>query len=182
MRSGRAHGHTVQPPHNTLARIRVVDGCVSTDADTGQYLAELVAGEARWLCSPVNAVPGGVARHLAHTVLADADPSEHDHIAAMTDDEFWARLITDPRTATHAHAPRRDPAGWTLATVEDSTSEGFTYEVQHLYLDMPLVDGTLLPASHPAFDQRPVAPWQSQLHPPRVDRDNINASGRRNTG
>ncbi len=59
VRSGRAHGRTTEAPPATLARLEIVDGCVHTDADTGQYLAELVAGEARWLCSVTNVVPNG---------------------------------------------------------------------------------------------------------------------------
>lgn len=106
--SGRAHGRTFQPPHATLARIHVVDGCVSTDADTGRYLVELVAGEALWLCSKINAVPSGVVRHLAHTVLPDAGHEQRHHIAAMTDDEFVGHAAdrTQDRCARLHAAPR----------------------------------------------------------------------------
>ncbi|MDA3645466.1 HD domain-containing protein [Saccharopolyspora indica] len=165
VRSGRAHGRTRQPPPQTLARLEVVDGAVSTDSDTGQYLAELVAGEARWLCSTVNAVPSGVVRHLATAVLADACPARRGEIAAMTDDEFWALLLTDPATAPAARALRRDPA-WPTRELDAADGEGIAYTVAGLYLDMPLVEGRPLAATHPAFAELPAMPWGCRILPP----------------
>lgn len=124
VRSGRAHGRTTQAPPATLARLDVVEAGVATDPETGSYLAELVAGEARWLCSPVNAVPNGVVRHLAGLLLDHACPERRAEVAAMTDDEFWALLLTDPATASRARELRRDPAGWRTTGVEDSTAAG----------------------------------------------------------
>ncbi len=73
----------------------------------------------------------------------------------MTDDEFWSLLLTHPATAQHTRELRRDPAGWQVADFGDGPAAGFTYELVHLYLDMPLVDGRPLPPTHPAFDQLP---------------------------
>ncbi|GAB2738945.1 hypothetical protein GCM10027174_10380 [Salinifilum aidingensis] len=165
MRSGRAHGRTRQAPPETLARLAVVDGAVSTDVDTGQYLAELVAGEARWLCSTVNAVPSGVVRHLATVLLADASPARRGEIVAMTDDEFWALLLTDPATAPAARTLRRDPA-WPTRDLDTADGEGIVYTVAGLYLDMPLVDGRPLAATHPAFAELPTMPWGCRILPP----------------
>lgn len=165
VRSGRAHGRTRQAPPETLARLEVVDGAVSTDFSTGQYLAELVAGEARWLCSTVNAVPSGVVRHLAAVLLADASPPRSGEIAAMTDDEFWALLLTDPTTAQAARALRRDPA-WPTRELDAADSEGIVYTVPRLYLDMPLVEGRPLTATHPAFAELPTMPWGCRILPP----------------
>jgi len=159
-------GRTTQAPPATLARLDVVDAGVATDPETGSYLAELVAGEARWLCSPVNAVPNGVVRHLAGLLLDHACPERRAEVAAMTDDEFWALLLTDPATASHARELRRDPAGWRTTGVEDSTAGGFSYALAHLYLDMPLVNGDPLPATHPAFGQLPTMPWSCRIIPP----------------
>ncbi|TCP57173.1 hypothetical protein EV191_1011126 [Tamaricihabitans halophyticus] len=165
VRSGRAHGRTRRAPPHTLARIELIDGAVSTDRDTGQYLAELVAGEARWLCSTINAVPNGVVRHLAAMLLADATAARRGEIAAMADDEFWALLLTDPTTAAAARALRRDPA-WPTAEL-DATSDGIGYTVDRLYLDMPLVEGRPLAATHPAFAELPAMPWGCRILPPQ---------------
>ncbi len=109
----------------TLQQIRVIDGAVSTDAATAGYLAELIGGEARRHCSMANAVPIGVVRHLAIVLLQNAPPTLVDAVAAMTDDEFWTLLRTDPRTAEAASALRRDPAGWTIGTEVDRTGIDF---------------------------------------------------------
>ncbi len=77
-------------------------------------------------------------------------------------------LLTEPRTAAHVSTLRRDPAGWTVTVLEDADGDGFTYELDHLYLDMPLVDGAPLPAAHPAFDPLPTTPWWCRLRPPRA--------------
>ncbi|WP_461143520.1 hypothetical protein [Salinifilum aidingensis] len=138
---------------------------MSTDVDTGQYLAELVAGEARWLCSTVNAVPSGVVRHLATVLLADASPARRGEIVAMTDDEFWALLLTDPATAPAARTLRRDPA-WPTRDLDTADGEGIVYTVAGLYLDMPLVDGRPLAATHPAFAELPTMPWGCRILPP----------------
>ena len=165
VRSGRAHGRTRQAPPDTLTRLEVVDGAVSTDLATGHYLAELVAGEARWLCSTINAVPSGVVRHLAGTLLTDASAARRAEIAAMTDDEFWVLLLSEPSTTQVARALRRDPT-WDTCDVDDRVGDGITYAVPHLYLDMPLVDGRPLPATHPAFDELPGMPWSRRILPP----------------
>lgn len=165
VRSGRAHGRTRQAPPDTLARLEIVDGAVSTDPDTGYYLAELVAGEALWLCSTINIVPSGVVRYLASIVLDDASPARRAEVAAMTDDEFWVLLLSTPATVDVARALRRDPV-WPTCGLDDRVGHGLTYTVPHLYLDMPLVDGRPLPGTHPAFGELPAMPWGRRILPP----------------
>lgn len=164
VRSGQAHGRTRQPPAMTLQQIRVVDGAVSTDAATAGYLAELIGAEARRHCSMANAVPIGVVRHLATVLLQHAPPTNADAVAAMTDDEFWTLLRTDPRTAEPASALRRDPAGWTIGTDVDRT--GIEVAVTRLYLDLPLVDGQVLLPERNFIDELPVLPWRRTIIPP----------------
>ncbi|MGW8378277.1 HD domain-containing protein [Streptomyces sp. ODS28] len=174
VRSGRAHGRTAQPPPYTLDRVRIADGRVSTDADTGGYLAGLVADENRWLCSHTNAVPNGVVRHLAAVLLRDATERRRAELAAMTDDEFWALLLSEPATAEHTRLLRRDPAAWRVTDIapgsgpaEESVGAGcFTYEKKRLYLDMPLVDGRPLAPDHPAFGHLPALPWRCRIEAP----------------
>lgn len=176
VRSGRAHGRTTQPPPETLSRVRVIDGCVTTDPETGQYLAELVAGEARWLCSRTNVIPNAVVRHLAERHVSASSPAHRAEVAAMTDDEFWGLLLSDPHTASHARALRRDPAAWELREHgdpdggDDDPDRGDAatprYEIKRLYLDMPLVDGRPLPPTHPAFARLPTLPWSCRVVPP----------------
>ena len=60
VRSGQAHGRTVTAPPVLLSRIRLAEGTVDTDADTGAELAELVAGEARSQRSAANVLPVAV--------------------------------------------------------------------------------------------------------------------------
>lgn len=164
VRSGRTHGATRQPPAKTLHRARVIDGAVSTDADTANYLLELIGGEARRHCSPANALPNGVVRHLA-TVLLDNAPGEIiDAVATMTDDEFWTLLRTDPRTAAATIALRKDPAGWTISAGDDPAGLGFA--VTRLYLDLPLVDGKMLVPERRFFDELPTLPWRCTITPP----------------
>jgi hypothetical protein len=164
VRSGRTHGTTRQPPAETLHRVTVIDGAVSTDADTAGYLLELIGGEARRHCSPANALPVGVVRHLADVLLHDAPRAVIDEVATMTDDEFWMLLCADPRTAAAAIALRKDPAGWTISAGNGQTGIGFT--VTRLYLDLPLVEGNILIPERTFFDELPTPPWSCTITPP----------------
>jgi uncharacterized protein len=94
LRSGRAHARLVEPPPQTLRRLRVSGGAVHTDRGTARYLAELALGEAHYLCSWEDMVANGVLRGLVTLLLSD------DLLArmpSMTDDELWAVLLADPR-------------------------------------------------------------------------------------
>lgn len=173
VRGGRAHGRTRQAPPVTLDRLAVVDGCVSTDRETAGYLAELVVGEARWVCSDVNAVATGVVRHLGMLLLRDAPTSRREQIAASTDDEFWALLFSDPVTAEAARALRRDPLGWqvvdpgTAAGAAAATSTGaIGYAVTRLYLDVPLVEVVPMGRDDGVFSGLPVLPWRRAILAP----------------
>ncbi len=97
-------------------------------------------------------------------LLQNAPSTIADAVAAMTDDEFWTLLRTDPRTAQVASALRRDPAGWTIGTEVDRTGIGFA--VTRLYLDLPLVDGRVLLPERNFVDKLPALPWRRTIIPP----------------
>jgi uncharacterized protein len=152
VRSGHAHGRTREPPADTLARLRLRGGAVDTDLATAAYLVELAVGEARWRTSSPNVVATGLVRQLSARMLTDLDPDGQRQIAEMTDDEFWALLLTHPRTGLIAHAYRRDPGAWAATRLEATSTRdsdpsdpreegGIEFDVGRLYLDLPLVDG-----------------------------------------
>lgn len=166
VRSARSHGRTREPPPATLARLRVADGAVGTDAKTGAYLVDLIIDEARSQSSAPNVVATGLMRHLATQALADLPHAGLMRVAAMTDDEFWAMLLRNPRTATLAEEFRRDPAAWTVTdcpTNQAGASEAvdpraITYAVTRQYLDLPVVDGKLISVDPAAADRLPRSP------------------------
>lgn len=173
VRSARAHGRTRQPPPDTLSRLRIVDGVVDTDAETGAYLVDLVLGEARSQSSTANIVATGVMRHLATRLLTGMPEARRAEVAAMTDDEFWGLLLTHPRTAPTAHAFRSDPAAWDLVPdpieplSEDSSLtelDDIEYVLLRRYVDLPLVDG-LTPPPHPSAwtGLLPPLPWRCSI-------------------
>lgn len=150
VRSGRAHARLTEPPPATLARLRLVDGEVHTDAATARYLADLAVGEAEYLCGWDNVVPTAVLRGLATILIPD-----HPAIADATDDELWARLLADPRTAEDTRLLRADPLAWDVYA--PGHAGGYPYEVHHLYLDTACVAGE--PAPLPANGLPPL-PWR----------------------
>ena len=171
MRSARVHGRTREPPPQTLARLRVVAGCVSTDPATAGYLVELMVGEAHLHTSAVNVVPTAVVRHLAGILLDAAPAARVAELAAMTDEEFWVLLMTDRSTADAARALRADPTAWHLRDPADVTGGpgGIRFTLRRLYLDLPLVDGTPMPTDHPALTALaalPTVPWHCTVVPP----------------
>jgi uncharacterized protein len=172
VRSASAHGRTRQPPPATLARVRIVDGAVDTDADTGRYLLELVAGEALSQSSAANVIAAGVMRHCATQLLTNMSAVRRAEVAAMTDHEFWMLLLTDPLTAATAETLRRDPAQWEV--VEDSVNRldddgspvedgSIRYQLSRFYLDLPLVNGRRPAFSPSALAELPAAPWRCVL-------------------
>lgn len=169
VRSARAHGRTRQAPPATLSRLDVVDGCVSTDAATADYLTEMVADEARLHSCELNLVTTTVARHLVTLALESAPAQMSTDVAAMTDDELWAMLLATPATARGALALRRDPSAWHLVDAGDQTATGgrLSSTLRRLYLDLPLVDGAPPPAPHPALAGLPAVPWTYVLVPRR---------------
>lgn len=68
-------------------------------------------------------------------LLQDRPPALVDAIAAMTDDDLWTLLRTDPRTADAATGLRNDPASWTINAGDDLA--GIDFAVTRLYLDPP---------------------------------------------
>lgn len=175
VRSGRAHGRTHEPPPSTLAKLRVSNGVVDTDAATADYLIELIEAEARWQSSEPNVVATGVVRNLAERLIEDGVTGQSEDrradVAAMTDDEFWARLLADPRTAAVAATLRRDPAGWQLVpdgAAETGQRDDISFVVSRRYLGRPLVDGRPTPSQMPLADNLPGLPWRVRIRR-RVD-------------
>ncbi len=119
VRSERSHGRTTEPPPATLARLRLRDGAVDTDADTAAALTELVLAEARSQTSRVNLVTTAVMRDLVDRLLRDetaaTPPAE---LAEMTDHDLWGRLLACPSTRAGASRLRARPDRWTLTIPE----------------------------------------------------------------
>ncbi|MEJ5867986.1 HD domain-containing protein [Pseudokineococcus sp. 5B2Z-1] len=170
VRSASAHGRTRAAPPATLARLEVVDGCVSCDVATADDLVAMVADEARLHCSELNLVTTTVVRRLVTLLLEDAPAGTGADVAAMTDDELWALLLASPSTAEGARALRRDPGAWRVVDVDDpaSTHGGVVSTLRRLYLDVPLVDGTIPRQPHPAHADLPAVPWTYAVVPRRA--------------
>ncbi|WP_433663070.1 HD domain-containing protein [Nocardia sp. CA-128927] len=165
VRSGRAHARLSEPPPETLAKLRLVDGAVHADRFTARYLAELAHGEARYLCSWENALANGAMRGLVGVLLADGERAPD--ITSMTDDELWALLLTDLRTSELARHLRRDPLSWKLlADGHPDASLGWTYQLERLYLDTACVDGVPLGFRKEQLAELPELPWRRIVVPP----------------
>jgi predicted HD phosphohydrolase len=165
VRGARSHGRTTEPPLATLARVRLVNGGVHTDAGTAAYLTDLVAAEARWQTSTINAVATGATRHQVAALLEHAPGQLVAEVAGMTDDELWALLLTDPHTAQAAGALRRDPTAW-RAVPPSGDVAGARYRVSRLYLDLPATGDSPTPSSDLAFTGLPTIPWDCVIMPP----------------
>lgn len=137
----------------------------------------MVAAEARLHTAPLNVVATAVVRHLAGVVLADVLPARVREVAEMTDDEFWALLLADPRTARTTRRLRRDPGAWRIAEPGDNSGDGpgeraaattgFPFTMSRLYLDLPLVNGRPVDTHHPALTGLPRMPWACSVVPDR---------------
>ncbi|WP_375400845.1 HD domain-containing protein [uncultured Amnibacterium sp.] len=162
LRSGQAHGRTTEPPAETLNRLRLVDGGIDTDGDTADFLAALIAAEALAQCSPANVAPHAVLRDVAATLLEGARENagedareEVTRIASMTDDQFWALALSNPRTAATTERLRRMPGSWAVHQLDPGDPDqrggpgdpgsrapwGLEYRIERLYVDLPTVDG-----------------------------------------
>ena len=163
LRSGAAHGRTREMPAATLGRLRLRDAVVDTDANTADYLAALVAGEAASQCSPINLVATAVLRDLVDRALEGASPARRDQVAAMSDDELLAVLAADERTGEQVHLLRAEPTAWRLAPATGNDGEGdvggsIPVQVRRLYLALPLVDGQEMDPGHGALAGLPATP------------------------
>lgn len=170
VRSGHAHGRTREAPPVTLSRLRLVDGAVDSDAATASYLVDLGVGEARSQTSAPNVIATGALRHLAQTLLNELSEDQRLTVAAMTDHEFWALLLSHPATGAMADGLRRDPTAWTLVPLAGSDGPNRAGDVRHtvtrLYLDLPLVDGQPYAGGHVEQVGLPSLPWRCLIRPP----------------
>ncbi|PCC33758.1 HD domain-containing protein [Brachybacterium alimentarium] len=151
LRSGQAHGRTRSLPAMVLSRLRLLEGTVDTDAETGAELVRLAVAEARAQRSPADVVPVAVLRHLVTTALSGEDPDlSVEELVEMTDDELLAALRDCPSTAEEAEMFQKHPLSWRLLAEHDDEGAG-TARVEHritrTYLDPPSVDGELLQSS-----------------------------------
>lgn len=170
VRSGHAHGRTREAPPLTLSRLRLVDGAVDTDAVTASYLVDLGVGEARSQTSAPNVIVTGVVRHLAQMLLGELSEDQRLTVAAMTDHELWALLLSHPATGAMADGLRRNPTAWTLVPLEGSDEPDRAGDVRHtvtrLYLDLPLVDGQPYAGDNAEHADLPSLPWRCLIRPP----------------
>jgi HD superfamily phosphohydrolase len=161
VRSGRSHGRTRQAPPTTLSRLRLREGAVDTDAGTAEYLLNLIEAEARLHLSAVNVVATGIMRQLVATVFNGMTAKQREAIVASTDDQLWATLLTDPRTAALADGLRRDPAAWKAEEQLPGATlspDAVGFQIDRLYLDTPLVDGRPLLSVPDLLKKLPIPP------------------------
>ncbi|MEW1958401.1 HD domain-containing protein [Kineococcus sp. NPDC059986] len=131
-RSARVRGRAVDPAE-LLAGCSWIDGAVTCDAATADVLSGLVVDEAWSQSSPANVVATGLVRNWAAAVV------DGPGVPGMTDDEFWALLLSHPATREPVAEFRRDPGAW---TVVDAPAPGAVlHRTTRLYLDPPEVDG-----------------------------------------
>ncbi|MFT4163834.1 MAG: HD domain-containing protein [Microlunatus sp.] len=166
VRSGRAHGRTTVAPHVTLSRLRLEGGAIDTDAETAEYLRDLVVGEAQSQVAPRNLGPMAVMQQLANSLLADPTArTSAEQLAAMTDDEFWAAVLSCPATRDLALRLRTWPDLWSVTADEPAMSNGLKLWVRRLYLDLPLIGGHPSPPIDPAAHGLPHVPAQFAIVP-----------------
>jgi HD superfamily phosphohydrolase len=172
VRSGRSHGRTRQSPPATLSRLRLRDGAVDTDAGTAEYLLDLIAAEARLHLSVVNVVATGIMRQLASTVVKGMTTQQREAFVASTDDQLWAILLTDPRTAALADELRRDPAAWDAEVQRPGATpsqDAVQFQIDRLYLDVPLVDGQPFERIHDGLNELPTPPVRYIIRPAKAE-------------
>jgi hypothetical protein len=148
VRSGQAHGRTVTAPPMLLSRIRLAEGTVDTDADTGAELAELVAGEARAQRSAANVLPVAVLRHTVKLQLEAPDAITALRLTQMTDDELSCALLQHPETAPIARRLREHPTSWSVeaapAHATSDHSDALLHSITRGYFKLPTVNRTPL--------------------------------------
>jgi HD superfamily phosphohydrolase len=142
VRSAQAGGILPLPAHGLLARLRLRGPHLDTDGETAELLVDLIVAEARLHCSPSNVGTNVLLKHLVQQVL-DAGALTADGLATMTDDEVQHILFETPLTAAEARRLWYQPHAIVVRRPEDADVPPHAHPVQidHLYLDMPLVDG-----------------------------------------
>ena len=171
-RSGHANGWAVLPAERLLARLRLVDGVVDTDARTAELLAGYAVNEAGSQCAASNVVAYAVVERIARALLSGAGPDERARIAEMTDVEFWALALGDPRTRDDAEALRRRPDAWrsrVLRRGEPAPEHAIEFVKRRLYTVLPTVDGHRFVTR--AFADLPAVPIRWAVEPPAAARE-----------
>ena len=95
----------------------------------------------------------GVLRHLADRLLANVPAAQLAEIAAMTDPEFWALLLSDVDASSVLRRFLRNPAAWSIRPgradeSEDVARSPVRFNLRRLYLDLPSRDGESMTADH----------------------------------
>lgn len=142
LRSGQAHGRTNTPPQAMLARLRLIGGAIDTDERTAAELTRLIVAEAHAQRSSPNIAAVAVLRHLVGLLATDRTPDEGAWLAALTDDELWAALLADERTADRTREFRQHPESWTAQVGVDDAG-ALHHTLRRSYLDLPTVEGEL---------------------------------------
>lgn len=149
VRSGRTHGRTSETPAITLSRVRLEQGAIDTEPETGAYLADLVMAEARFQSSELNVVASAVVRDLARQLLDGVDDVRVLQVAQMTDHQFWATLLDDERTRGDARLFLRTPWVWEAQPVPRFSevrvaSGAILHEIPRFYTDLPMISGVVV--------------------------------------
>jgi HD superfamily phosphohydrolase len=140
LRSGQAHGRTTTPPQTMLGRLRLLGGAIDTDERTAAELTRLIVAEAHAQRSSPNIAAVAVLRHLVGLLATDRTPDEGAWLAALTDDELWAALLADERTADRTREFRQHPESWKAQLGVDDAS-ALHHTLRRSYLDLATVEG-----------------------------------------
>lgn len=148
VRSAAAGGWLATEPRVLLDTLRVVDQVVDTDPATAGILVDLICAEARYHLSWANIAPAAVLRQLVATLTDD----DSTGIAGLTDQQLWALLEADPRTAAESRALLREP--YRLMVRPGHDADGIAYSVRKVYRPAPTIRGRPTAESAPDLAQR----------------------------
>lgn len=171
-RSGHANGWAAEPAARLLARLDLRDGVVDTDRRTAELLAGYAVNEAASQCTASNVIAYAVTERIATTLLAGADAAERARVAAMTDIEFWALALADPRTREDAEGLRRRPDSWRTRPLrfhEAVPPGALEFVKRRLYTVLPTVEGARFETD--AFSDLPAVPIRWAVDAPDARRD-----------
>jgi uncharacterized protein len=97
---------------------------------------------------------------------------QREAFAASTDDQLWAILLADPRTAALADGLRRDPAAWDAEVQRPGaipSQDAVQFKIDRLYLDVPLVDGQPFEQVPDGLNELPTPPVRYIIRPAKAE-------------